>query len=228
MTSPATHAEGLRVLWLLASRGVSATWDGTTVAIMPPDRVADGAIEVLETVLRPDADGRSHLQRARERHAPFLQEVKAARPPDVNDEPWRRAIEGLESFLLSGWGDEAERCGWSEVALHRVPPVWARIELCGVALLIADREVVAVTPTEIRIKTASGASQGFYRAPAIDYAVAYRAHLLRSRCETDAGNQEAELRALEHCVRLYLEHHPGCNAGEARARVLAAIKSPAP
>ena len=98
MTKSAAYAEGLRVLWLLFSRGVSATWDGTTVVISPPDSTADGAIEELEAVLRPDADGRSYLPRARERHAPLLQEIKAAKPEDATNRQWRSAIEGAGVF----------------------------------------------------------------------------------------------------------------------------------
>ena len=98
MSTPAIYAEGLRVLWSLASRGVSATWDRSGVVLTPPDPTADGVIEKLEAALRPGVDGRSYLQRARERHAPFLREVKAAKPTDVDARPWQRAIEGLESF----------------------------------------------------------------------------------------------------------------------------------
>ena len=98
MTAPAVYAEGLRVLWSLASRGVSATWDRSGVVLTPPDPTADGVIEKLEAALRPGVDGRSYLQRARERHALFLREVKAAKPADVVEREWRRAFEGLEFF----------------------------------------------------------------------------------------------------------------------------------
>jgi hypothetical protein len=63
MTTPAAYAEGLRSLWFMASRGVSAKWGGTAVAVAPPDPEAD--VKALEAVLRPDTDGRSYLQRAR-------------------------------------------------------------------------------------------------------------------------------------------------------------------
>ena len=110
MTTPVIYAEGLRALWFLASRGVSATWSGATVLLAPPEPVAE--VQALEAVLRPDADGRSYLQRARARHAPFLREINDAKPADATNRQWRDAIEGLESFLLSGWGDEALRLGW--------------------------------------------------------------------------------------------------------------------
>jgi hypothetical protein len=129
MTAPGVYAEGLRVLWLLFSRGVSAAWDGTAVVIAPPDPTADGAIEALETVLRPDADGCSYLQRARARHASFLREAADAKPADATSRQWRDAIEGLESFLLSGWGDEALRLGWPRDELFKVPELWSQIGL---------------------------------------------------------------------------------------------------
>ena len=224
MTSPATHAEGLRVLWLLASRGVSATWDGTAVAIIPPDRAADGAIEALEAVLRPDDAGRSHLQRSRERHAPFLREVKAAKPADATAPQWRRAIEGLESFLLSGWADEALRLGWPKTELFRIPPVWARVELCGAGLLIGDHELIAVTSSEIRVRTASGSTLAFYRKPRVDYALAYRERL--KLFGEDSTREEAQLRSLEAVVNV-CRANAGVDLEQAKRTVLAAIRGPA-
>jgi hypothetical protein len=224
MTTPAIYAEGLRVLWLLASRGVSATWDGTTVAVEPPDPAADGAIEALEAVLRLDADGRSYLQLVRERHAPFLREVKAAKPEDVDARQWRRAIEGLESFLLSGWGDEALRLGWSDDELFCVPKLWSQIHLCGAALAIGDREVVNISATEIRIKTTSGATLAFYRRPEIDYRLVYTERL--KRFGLDASKEEFQLRAREHAVNV-CRANTGSGLEEAKTAVLNAIASKA-
>jgi hypothetical protein len=134
-------------------------------------------VQALAAVLRPDADGRSYLQRARERHAPFLREVKGTKPADADNRQWRSAIEGLESFLLSGWADEALRLGWPRDELYAVPPLWSRVDLCGAGLLIGDREVTGVTSSAIQIKTASGATQSFYRKPALDYGLVYRERL---------------------------------------------------
>jgi hypothetical protein len=61
--------------------------------------------------------------------------------------------------------------------------------------------------------------------PQPDYALAYRTHLALNRHETEAGNEEARLRAIERTVRLYLEHHPDCSIDEAKVKVLAAIAS---
>ena len=221
MTAPAVYAEGLRVLWSLASRGVSATWDRSGVVLTPPDPTADGVIEKLEAVLRPGADGRSNLQQARERHASFLREVKAAKPADVDNRAWQRAIEGLESFLFSGWADEALRLGWSHDELFRVPELWSQIHLCGAALLIGDHTVTEVTASRIGIKTSSGAPQGFYRKPPIDYALAYRTRL--KMAGEDSTKLEVQWRALEAVVSLFQANNPDVDVDKAKAAVLDAI-----
>jgi hypothetical protein len=54
---------------------------------------------------------------------PLLEAVEAARPPDVTDDLWQTAVDGLRFFLLAGWGAEAERLGWPDDELYRVPPL---------------------------------------------------------------------------------------------------------
>jgi hypothetical protein len=187
-------------------------------------------VQALEAVLRPDSDGHSRLQRARKRYGPFLREVREAKPADVDARPWRRAIEGLESFLFSGWADEALRLGWPHDELFRVPSLWSRVDLCGAALLIGDREVVNITSTEIRIKTASGSTLAFYRKPQVDYGVAYRARIKMAGedARKEGREEEVKLHALEAVARLYLSHHSGADIDTAKAAVLAAIKEAAP
>ena len=75
-------------------------------------------------------------------------------------------MRGLWTFLATCGADDALRLGWTKGELFRVSPVWARGDLCGVGLLIGDREVVEVTPGEIRTKTASVATQRFSSARA--------------------------------------------------------------
>ena len=62
-----------------------------------------------------------------------------------------------------GWCDQAALLGWTADELYRVPPVWARVDLTGVALLIADRRVIAVTETSIAIETLAGSHLKFRR-----------------------------------------------------------------
>jgi hypothetical protein len=164
----------------------------------------------------------AHLHR-RAYDGPLLQSVEAARPRDVDDVHWQTALRGLRAFLAAGHGDEAERLGWPRDELFAIPPVWSRVDLCGVGLLIGDCEVTEVTPTRIGIRTASGAPQAFYRRPQPNYAVAYKAHLALNRHETEAGNQEARLRAIERVVGLYRQHHPNCTIDEAKVAVLQAL-----
>ena len=130
---------------------------------------------------------------------------------------------GARVFLLSGWGDEALRLNWSETELFRVLELWSQIHLCGAGLLIGDRIVTKVTATEIRIRTASGSTLAFYRRPAVDYRVAYEAHLKPSCGNYKPDAEEAHLRALEAVVNLFRSNNSGVSIDEAKAAVLSAI-----
>ena len=79
--------------------------------------------------------------------------------------------------------------------------------------------------TEIRLKASSGASLAYYRKPAVDYGVAYRARI--KQLGLDASKEEFQLRALEATVNLYRSHHPNADVDTAKAAVLAAIKEAA-
>ena len=174
-----------------------------------------------QLVLALTQGAQARLDLARERHRPFLDDVRRRRPPDVRDADWAAALRGLFVFLAAGHGDEAERLGWPKDELYAVPPVWARGDLCGAGLLIGDREVVGITPNEIRIKTASGATLGIYRWPQVDYGVAYRARI--KMAGEDACREEFQLRALEATVNFYRSNNPAVSIDEAKVIVLAAI-----
>jgi hypothetical protein len=88
---------------------------------------------------------------------------EAKTPPGVRAESWAKALRGLHAFVWNGWGDSAALMGWPREELYRVPPVWARIDLCGAALLIGDRKVIAVTADSIAIEARSGSTLKFYR-----------------------------------------------------------------
>ena len=179
-----------------------------------------------QLVLALTQGAQARLDLARERHRPFLDDLRRRRPPDVFDADWETAIDGLWVFLAAGHSDEAERLGWPKDELCAVPPLWSRVDLCGAGLLIGDREVVNITSAEIRIKTASGSTLAFYRKPQIDYGVAYRARI--KQLGLDASKEEFQLRALEAVVNLYRSHHPNADVDTAKAAVLAAIKEAAP
>jgi hypothetical protein len=53
--------------------------------------------------------------------------------------------------------------GWTKDELYRVPPQWSRVDLCGAALLIGDRRVVAGTEASIVIEARSGSRLKFRR-----------------------------------------------------------------
>ena len=88
---------------------------------------------------------------------------EATRPPDASDDRWQAALRGLSAFVAGGWADQAERLGWTRDELFRVPELWSQIHLTGAALLIGDREVIGITPNEIRIRTDTG-DDGFLQA----------------------------------------------------------------
>jgi hypothetical protein len=135
--------------------------------------------------------------------------VAQRRPPDVRDSDW-------EAALAAGHAAEALRLGWPEDELFRVPKLWSQ-NFCGAALLIGDREVTEITASRIGIKTSSGAPQGFYRKPQVDYGVAHRARI--KSLGDDGLKEEFQLRALEHTVNLYLANHPGAGIDAANAAV---------
>ena len=89
--------------------------------------------------------------------------TNAEPPPDCLPRRWTEAQDGLQRFVADGWGDQAALLGWTADELYRVPPVWARVDLTGAALLIADRRVVAVTEASIAIETLSGSQLKFRR-----------------------------------------------------------------
>jgi hypothetical protein len=84
-------------------------------------------------------------------------------PPKVRPEKWSEALRGLHRFVWDGWGDRAALMGWTKDGLYGLPPVWARVDLCGAALLIGDRKVIAITAESIATQARSGSVLRFYR-----------------------------------------------------------------
>ena len=83
--------------------------------------------------------------------------------PDSSNDHWTEAMRGLKRFVDDGWSDKAALLGWTGEELYRAPPLWSRVDLTGAALLIGDRQVVAVTEASIVIETPSGARLKFRR-----------------------------------------------------------------
>ena len=208
------------VLAIAKVRGVTITLDGAELELTA-DRKPDSGL--LEAIAGRKADILAflHPDAVRRRLEAGAEALRASRPPDVTDAQWAAALRGLSAFLAAGHGEEAARLSWPKEELYAVPPLWARGDLCGAALLIGDREVIGVTPTEIRIKTASGSTLAFYRRPVIDYAVAYRARI--QGLGDDGLSEEPRLRALEAVVNLYRANNPTATIDEAAAAVTAAI-----
>jgi hypothetical protein len=89
--------------------------------------------------------------------------TNAATPPDCLPQRWVTAQEGLHRFVADGWGDQASLLGWTADELYHVPPLWSRVDLTGLARLIADRRVIAVTEASIAIETPTGSQLKFRR-----------------------------------------------------------------
>jgi hypothetical protein len=211
------------VLSRLAQSGVSVRWrDGKAVFSAPTEPPSDVVVLIdahkgeISDFLRPEA-----VQRRLDLEADLL---RAPCPPDVDDGRWEAALRGLRSFLTNGHGAEAEALGWLRDELYVVPPMWSRVDLCGVALLIGDATVTEITPTAIRIKTASGAPQALYKRPEFDIALAYSARI--KSLGDDGLKHEPRLRAVEAVVLSY-QTHRNCSFEEAKRVVLAAIKAEA-
>jgi hypothetical protein len=82
-------------------------------------------------------------------------------PDDCRQDRWEQALHGLRYFVGKGWGDQACSLGWTQTELYRVPPLWARVDLTGAALLIGDRRVRAVTADNIVTETRTGSQNRF-------------------------------------------------------------------
>jgi hypothetical protein len=157
----------------LAESGVSAEWsEGGAVfkaAAPPPAEIValiDARKAEISTFLHPES--------VKRRLDAAMAAIGAKRPADATDEQWGAAMRGLMRFRADGHGEAAERAGWSWDELYASPPLWARIDSCGAALLIGDREVIEVSAAAIRIRTASGSILSFYRRPRVDYGLVYR------------------------------------------------------
>ena len=85
---------------------------------------------------------------------------EASRRPVLSDAHWLVSLRCLQEFVAGCWAVRAEVAGWTRNVLYRAPELLVRADLCGAALLIGANEVIAVTPTEIRIKTRFGRDAG--------------------------------------------------------------------
>ena len=148
-------APALKALAAAKTAGVTITLDGDGL-ILEADPLPSDIVALLKTV-KPDL---LCVLAAREAAKAAL---NAVAPPDCLPQRWVAAQDGLKRFVADGYGDQAALSGWTSDELYRVPPVWARVDLIGAALLIADRRVIAVTETAIAIETPSGSLLKFRR-----------------------------------------------------------------
>lgn len=94
----------------------------------------------------------------------LLREVP--RPRTWPGRAWQQLLIDAERFLQR-WGAQAACLGWQNWELFgccRAAP-WNRIQGLGLALLLGDREVVALTDREAAIRTPRGERQTYHRKP---------------------------------------------------------------
>jgi hypothetical protein len=208
------------VLSQLTPAGVSVQWCAGRAVFTAAAAPSAGIIALIDA-RKADISAFLHPDAVRRRLDAEAEVLRAPRPPHVSEDRWETALDGLRAFIAAGYGAEAERLGWSRDELYAVRSVWARVDLCGVGLLIGDRVVTGITSSAIQIKTASGATQSFYRKPAVDYGLVYSERL--KLLGGDANKEEPRLRAVEYVVNFYRSHHD-CSLEDAKAAVIAAIK----
>jgi hypothetical protein len=169
LTRPAPDLIETIVAYMVDKVEVSALPEGMlTVMKQPP--IADEAAMIsrfkeIEDALAgrgialryETASGYVVLEHCRSRSAPALQ-----RPNGVSEKEWAKARARRAHFIDDGWSAKAVELGWTADELYQVPPVWARVDLCGAALLID--EVIAVTAEAIVIRSSqSGSVLKYYR-----------------------------------------------------------------
>jgi hypothetical protein len=148
-------APALKALAAAKTAGVKITLDGDGL-IFEADPLPSDLVALLST-LKPDL-----LRVLAGREAAKIA-INATPPPDCLPRRWTEAQDGLRRFINDGYGDQATLLGWTVDELYRVPPVSARVDLTGAALLIADRRVSAVSESSISIEALSGSRLRFCR-----------------------------------------------------------------
>jgi hypothetical protein len=145
----------LEALAAAKAAGVKLSLDDDRIILEAP-KLPDDVVELLTAV-------KSDLLRVLEWREAAKAALKSKPPPDVREDHWTQALQGLHRFVIEGWGDRAALLGWTKDELYRVPFLWARVDLCGAALLIGDRRAVAVTMASIAIGARSGSTLKVYR-----------------------------------------------------------------
>ena len=123
-------APALEALAASKAAGVTIILDGDGLILeaepkLPPDIVA--LLRMVKLDLLRILAGREAACAA----------FNAPLPPDCSERRWAEALRGLQHFVERGLADQAALHGWTAEELYRVPPVWRRVDLTGVALLIA-------------------------------------------------------------------------------------------
>jgi site-specific DNA-cytosine methylase len=149
-------ALALKALAVANAAGVAITLDGDGLILDPmPSAELVAQLKAVKPDLLRVLAGREAARSIVNTSAP---------PPDCSEPRWEVARRGLRRFMKDGWGDQAALLGCTVEELYRIPRVWGRVDLCGAALLVGDRRVVAITEATIVIEGLSGSRLKFRRA----------------------------------------------------------------
>ena len=85
-------------------------------------------------------------------HAAARAALEAKRPPDWWPRRWNETMRGLRAFLEGGWGDRAIELGWRPEELYRPPQSLREVNRFGLAFVIGDGRVIAMTEENITVE----------------------------------------------------------------------------
>jgi hypothetical protein len=103
--------------------------------------------------------------------------LERRKPDHVEDADWHRAINDGRQFL-AGWGETAERLGWTADDLFGLPPIpenpapnyrrLSRYDLTGLVWMLRGRFVVGMAANSASVVTPNGGHLTFYRLAGSD------------------------------------------------------------
>jgi hypothetical protein len=84
--------------------------------------------------------------------------------PDIPEAEWKRIVVTADE-ILERWGAQLAAFGWTAADVFGADPhaPWTRLDCMGLALLLRECELTAVTAETAILRTPSGVTQRFYR-----------------------------------------------------------------
>jgi hypothetical protein len=98
----------LEALAVAKAAGVKLSLDGDGIILEAP-KLPDDVVELL-TAAKPD------LLRVLEWREAAKAALTSWPPPDIREDRWAEALQGLHRFVVEGWADKAAVLGWSRTS----------------------------------------------------------------------------------------------------------------